>query len=141
MLHSVQSVQVSDTTMHHSSTTARPINMLLRRMRSIRRLSYTISLPKGISDNSTSFRCCFANGIPIMVINSRQANTMCTNAVYQPPQSIQIMLKSTGRQPLLLRPFTTRLPNGHNTMAAILKHCKPNGMPIMVMHSTIPPIR
>ena len=36
---------------------------------------YITCLPKGIRDNSTSLRCCLANGIPMIVIPRSTANT------------------------------------------------------------------
>src|SRR5580692_10520209 len=49
--------------------------------------------PNGISESSTSLRCCRAKGIPMMVIERRKANTRCTSAVYRPPQSSQMILQ------------------------------------------------
>jgi hypothetical protein len=36
---------------------------------------------------------------------------------------------------------STLLPNGHNISTPNLKACRPNGIPIMVMHSTTPAIK
>ena len=77
--------------------------------------------------------------MPIMVMNSSAPNTTCTNAVYNPPVKIQIILNNRDRQPPLLSELTTFLPKGHKTRPAILKHCIPNGIPIMVTHNTNPP--
>lgn len=63
---------------------------------------------------------------------------MCTNAVYQPPLNSQMILQITFRQPLSLLLLTTALPKGHNTSPAILKHCRPQGMPSTVIHNNTP---
>src|ERR1700744_6221600 len=47
---------------------------------------HTTCRPNGISDNSISFRCCRANGMPMIVIHNNAAKTRCTTAVYRPPQ-------------------------------------------------------
>src|SRR4030095_2068876 len=92
-------------------------------------------LPKGISDNSTSFRCCLAKGIPIMVMKRISANTRCTIAVHNPPVSNQIILQKSERQPDDEAVFTIFFPNGHRTSPASLKHCSPQGIPMIVTQS------
>lgn len=64
---------------------------------------------------------------------------MCTTAVYNPPHTSHIILQNKLRHPLLRVLLTTCLPKGHNTRPAILKHCKPQGMPTTVMHNIMPP--
>lgn len=66
--------------------------------------------------------------------------TRCTKKVYHPPQMIQMRLHNAGRQPVICVSLTTRLPKGINTSPANLKHCKPHGMPTMVIHKRNPPI-
>lgn len=98
----------------------------------------TTCLPKGINVSSTSFKCCLPKGIPITVIKSNTANTRCTQAVYSPPVNIQMILNSSERQPPEEGVETTFFPNGNSVKNPILKHCNPNGIPIMVMQKTNP---
>lgn len=59
-------------------------------------------------------------------------------AVYNPPLQIQMMLNKVDKQPLLPGLETMVLPKGNRTKPAILKHCKPKGIPIMVQQKTNP---
>ena len=101
--------------------------------------SYLISFPKGIIEISISLKCCFAKGIPMMVMVSSRPKRICTSAVYNPPHKSHIILKSTERQPAPDELLTTSLPKGHSTSPASLKHCSPQGMPTTVIHKKIPP--
>jgi hypothetical protein len=100
-----------------------------------------MSFPKGASASEASLKCCLPNGIPIMVRQNNSPNKRCDNAVHNPPVSIHKILNKIYRQPLLLLCVTTSRPKGQITNPAILKHCNPKGMPIMVMHSAKPPVK
>ena len=50
-----------------------------------------------------------------------------------------MMLQKRERHPTPLPDETTFFPKGQNISAAILKHCKPHGMPTIVRHNTKPP--
>jgi hypothetical protein len=74
-----------------------------------------------------------------MVMQRMNAKTKCDMAIQIPPVNIQAILKRIYKQPLPLLCETMDPPKGHTTNPAILKHCRPNGMPIMVKHSSKPP--
>jgi len=97
--------------------------------------------PKGIIEISISLKCWRAKGMPMMVMVSSKPKITCTNAVYKPPLSSHTILKRVERQPVFFELLTTSLPKGHNTSSAILKHCRPQGMPTTVMHNRMPPIK
>lgn len=98
-------------------------------------------LPNGINDISSNLRCCLAKGIPMIVMASNTAQKRWFNAVYIPPQKIQIILANRLRHPDALAVLTTLFPKGNNMRAANLKHWIPKGIPIIVMHSTSPPMK
>lgn len=100
---------------------------------------YTMRLPNGISEISKSLKCCFPNGMPMMVRQSKNPKKRCVSAVHQPPQIIQITLAGNVKQPRSSELLTTFWPKGQNIRMASLKHCRPNGMPIMVQHNATPP--
>ena len=95
-------------------------------------------MPKGANVNSTNFKCCLPNGMPIMVIKSNAAKTRWMQAVYKPPVTIHIRLNKSVRQPPDDDVVTTFFPNGKSTSMPILKHWIPNGIPIIVMQKTKP---
>lgn len=51
------------------------------------------------------------------------------------------MLNRMEKHPTLPLAVITFLPKGHSTKPAILKHCSPNGIPIIVKHITSPPTK
>jgi hypothetical protein len=79
--------------------------------------------------------------MPMMLIKRMAPITICTRAVYQPPKIIQTMLQNTDRQPELLLSLITLCPNGQSTRLPILKHCNPQGIPIIVIQSMRPPMK
>ena len=101
----------------------------------------TIFFPKGIRETSTSLKCCFPQGMPMMVIKRMMPIIICTRAVYHPPNRIQIILQNVERQPVLLLSLITFCPKGQSTKLPTLKHCNPQGIPTIVMHKTRPPIK
>jgi hypothetical protein len=62
-------------------------------------------------------------------------------AIQIPPHRIQIIFAKVCKHPPDELLYTTFLPKGHNMNSASLKHCSPNGIPIMVQHSTTPPTK
>ena len=76
-----------------------------------------------------------------MVINNSAAKTRCTAAVYKPPVKIQMMLNNKLKQLPDDGLVTTFFPNGKSSSIPILKHCMPNGIPIMVTQKTNPIIK
>lgn len=91
-----------------------------------------IVLPKGMSEISTSLKCCLAKGMPMTVMNSRIPKAICPIASHKPPQRIQIILRKRLMQPLAEDVLTALRPKGHSTKPANLKHWMPKGMPTMV---------
>lgn len=77
--------------------------------------------------------------MPIMVMDKVIPMIRCMNAVYNPPHSNHTRLNKTEMQPVLLPSLITLRPNGHSTNSASLKHCNPQGIPMMVIHKTTPP--
>ena len=65
--------------------------------------------------------------------------TMWMIAVYKPPPNIQIILQRTERHPVSVLSLITFLPKGIRTNPVNLKHCKPQGIPTIVIHNNIPP--
>lgn len=95
-----------------------------------------ISAPKGINPSWANLKCCKPNGIPTMVRQNIRPITRWPRANSQPNTSSQIILSINPPAPKL--PKIIARPNGHSTNPAILKHCKPNGMPMTVIHKIKP---
>jgi len=62
--------------------------------------AYMTSFPKGISEKAANFMCCFANGMPIIVIAHRIAKMRWVNAIQMPPIRIQIKFITVERHPV-----------------------------------------
>ena len=77
--------------------------------------------------------------MPMMVMHNKNPKKICDTAAHKPPVKIQIILPIICKQPPLLFAYTTLLPNGHKINVANLKHCKPNGIPMIVKHKINPP--
>lgn len=101
--------------------------------------NYCTVLPKGIIEISINLKCCFANGIPMMVMVNSKPKNICISAVYSPPLNNHTIFAKMVRQPVSLELLTIFLPNGHSTSPASLKHCRPQGMPTTVIHKIMPP--
>jgi hypothetical protein len=74
-----------------------------------------------------------------MVIHRITPKKRCDRAIQKPANTSQIILSRkeiTGMDPPLDR---TDFPNGARVAIPILKHCIPQGMPMMVRQSTNPP--
>ena len=86
--------------------------------------------------NFAILKCCNANGIPIIVIHNSKPQIRCTMASSIPHTIIHITLPITPITPK--PPGVMSRPKGQRTKPAILKHCTPNGMPMIVMQSKRP---
>ena len=101
---------------------------------------YLSSRPKGARDRGISFICCFANGIPTIVIASKIAWAKCVTAISHPKKSAQRMLKRINFDSSNSLVGTIVLPNGVIVAMPSFMACTPNGIPMIVRHTTNPPI-
>ncbi len=93
--------------------------------------------PNGIRARVASLKCCFANGIPIIVMNKRQPIIKWKTASSIPETRIQNMFK---RMDVICPLETIFFPKGQNTRPAYLKSWNPNGIPIIVQQRRTPAI-
>ena len=98
-------------------------------------LLYTTDAPKGIKDSLAILKHCFPIGMPRIVMHQRQPRMQYPIAISRPKKMIQIRLTRKEKPP---PPYTTSFPNGKKARLANLKHCRPTGMPMMVMHQRQP---
>lgn len=96
---------------------------------------YTTDAPKGIRDSLAILKHCFPIGMPRIVMHQRQPRMQYPIAISRPKKMIQIRLTRKEKPP---PPYTTSFPNGKKARLANLKHCRPTGMPMMVMHQRQP---
>jgi hypothetical protein len=99
--------------------------------------SYVIQLilaPKGVADSIASLKHCLPKGIPMMVMHHKIPATMKDIARAIP----QIKSHITFAMGCLPKFVVTVEPKGHADKRAILKHCFPNGIPMIVMHRIRP---
>lgn len=95
----------------------------------------TILAPKGKSASFASLKCCRPKGIPIIVQHKIRPKTACVIASSTPPKISQRIFKISE----VVFPLTsTSLPKGKKLSTPSLKHCKPTGTPIIVMHHKMP---
>ena len=94
-----------------------------------------ISLPKGVSANAANLKCCFANGMPMMVIPNNSPKARCVKQIHAPPINIHIRFMIVGKQPVAFSLTRVSFPKGHKANPANFKVWSPNGMPIMLMKS------
>lgn len=94
-----------------------------------------IVAPNGIKDNLANLKNCNPNGIPIIVMHSRQPEITFPTAIGIPQKISQIMLAISETVP---PPYAISLPKGQNPIEANLKHCRPNGIPMIVQQHKIP---
>ena len=71
----------------------------------------------------------------MIVMHQRQPRIRFATAISKPKKTIQITFTKSENMPL---PYTISLPNGHIASDANLKHCKPIGIPMIVMHQISP---
>ena len=75
------------------------------------------------------------NGMPMIVTQLSAPASTYPIAIHQPTSTTQKMFISVESK---LRSYTTVLPNGVSVSSAILNAWTPNGMPMIVMHSSKP---
>ena len=92
-------------------------------------------MPKGISASFAILKHCIPNGIPIIVQHKRIPFIVAETASGMPLSTIH---KIFARNETVLPPYCTSLPNGKKQDDAILKHWHPIGIPIIVIHHSIP---
>ena len=78
---------------------------------------------------------CFPNGIPTIVIHHIQPTIRFPSAISQPKNTIHMRFTKNENIPF---PYTISFPNGQNANVANLKHCRPTGIPIIVIHHMHP---
>lgn len=100
----------------------------------------TSLLPKGVRQSPINLKCCLPNGMPIIVIQSKTPKTRCVKAIHMPPQKIHSIFIHVLKQPAPLFPSLICRPKGIKVAMPILMHWSPNGIPIIVQHSSMPPI-
>ena len=112
-------------------------------IRSLRNLSknikfdyYPITLaPNGMKESLAILKNCFPNGIPTIVIHHIQPTIRFPSAISQPKNTIHMRFTKNENIPF---PYTISFPNGQNANVANLKHCRPTGIPIIVIHHMHP---
>lgn len=97
--------------------------------------NYLIVAPKGIKASLAILKCCKPKGIPIIVIQKIIPNTAETIAIGIPVTIIHIIFRIKEPAP---PPYTISFPKGKKLRLANLKHCKPIGIPIIVIHHKQP---
>lgn len=91
-----------------------------------------IVFPKGVNARDASLKCCFAKGIPTMVMPRRIPITMCERLIQTPPIRIQIKFIKVYK-PEDVSWFSIFFPKGHRANSASFKVWMPKGIPIMVI--------
>lgn len=71
----------------------------------------------------------------MIVMHHRQPTIRFPSAISHPKNTIQIRFTRNENIPF---PYTTSFPKGQNARVANLKHCKPTGIPIIVIHQMHP---
>lgn len=95
----------------------------------------TIVAPKGDSASFAILKHCSPKGIPIMVQHSKMPFNRAVSASGMP---LKIIQKRLAIKEIVLPPYCTSLPKGQKAREANLKHCRPMGIPMMVMHQRTP---
>ena len=98
-------------------------------------IPYWKSCPSGVTMNLAILKYCFPNGIPMMVMHHTHPIAKFPRAIHQPLIRNQITFTRNETAP---PPYSIRLPNGQNEIAANLKHCKPYGIPTTLIHHNTP---
>ena len=97
---------------------------------------YPITLaPNGMKESLAILKNCFPNGIPTIVIHHIQPTIRFPSAISHPKNIIHIRFTRNENMPF---PYTISFPNGQNARVANLKHCRPTGIPIIVIHHMHP---
>jgi len=95
-------------------------------------------LPKGVSAKPANLICWAANGIPIIVIANKMANTRWVKAIQKPPNINQKIFRNMLKQPPALSLGTTFCPKGANPKTESWMAFKPKGIPTIVQHISMP---
>ena len=97
---------------------------------------YPITLaPNGIKESLAILKNCLPNGIPTIVMHQIQPTIRFPSAISHPKNIIHIRFTRNENMPF---PYTISFPNGQNARVANLKHCRPTGIPIIVIHHMHP---
>ena len=97
---------------------------------------YPITLaPNGMKESLAILKNCFPNGIPTIVMHHIQPTIRFPSAISHPKNIIHIRFTRNENMPF---PYTISFPNGQNAKVANLKHCRPTGIPIIVIHHMHP---
>ena len=101
----------------------------------------TTSFPKGANDNPAILKCCLANGMPMMVMNSNTPKKRCTKQAHKPPKIIHIRFNGIRIHPTGQSVSFTSAPNGQRHSRPILKVCNATGIPMIVMANAKLPVK
>ena len=94
-----------------------------------------IFAPNGINASFAILKYCFPNGIPTIVKQQTRPMMVASTARVQPVKHIHTMFS---RKLPALPIYSTVLPKGKKHSLAILKHCLPTGIPIIVIDQIRP---
>ena len=81
----------------------------------------TISFPKGLNEMAANLKCCFANGMPTIVMASTSPKITCVNVIQIPPIKNQIMFMTSEIKPLLFSFSLIVELKGSNVIIPIFK--------------------
>lgn len=105
----------------------------------------TIVLPMGHSDIDASFKCCSANGIPIIVTKHATAERRCPIASHQPANMNQTALPIQPKGLVPMSIFDVNIsrsmasfPKGKNEKRPITKHAFAHGIPTIEINARAP---
>lgn len=78
--------------------------------------------------------------MPTIVIQKSKPKSRWVNTIQKPPNISQMMFIMVDKHPVLEEVSLILTPKGARPTIANLKHCIPNGIPIIVKHKIKPPI-
>ena len=90
------------------------------------------SLPNGASESPAILKCCFPQGMPMIVIHKRKPKNRCMRQAHNPPKISQNIFIGMRMHPVGLFVSLTVEPKGHRQSRPILNVCNAKGMPMMV---------
>ena len=94
--------------------------------------------PNGIRATAASLKCCFPNGMPMIVIKKKSPRMACSRPSQMPPMRNHSTFMPVLRHPVACSVLFTSLPNGQRARPANLIIFHPKGIPMMVRHSRRP---
>lgn len=100
-----------------------------------------MSFPKGAKESPAILKCCFPNGMPIMVIKSSMPKNMCTKKDHSPPKNSQMIFIGTRMHPMGQSVFLISAPKGQRHNRPSLKVCNARGIPMRVMANARLPVK